>query len=139
MTPTLTLPGRTGRAAWLLSLFALLCTLFAAEPALAASSDGTKSRTSQHQVTKKVSKKKSAKKRTVKKRTVKKRTTKRHVAKKRPVKRHVAKKRSTKKRVVAHKRSAAKQAAARRPLKLTSSVAYVIDQETHKVLVGKIS
>jgi D-alanyl-D-alanine endopeptidase (penicillin-binding protein 7) len=134
MTPTLTLPGRAGRAAWLLTLFALLWTLVASEPALAARSDSGKSRTSQQHTTKK----KVSKKKTVKKRVVKKRSSKRHVVKKRTVKHHVARKRATKKRVVAHRRSAARQAAAASgPLKLTSNVAYVIDQETNKVLVRK--
>jgi D-alanyl-D-alanine endopeptidase (penicillin-binding protein 7) len=139
MTPTLAPLGRRGRAAWLLSLFALLWTLFAAEPALAARSDSAKSRTSHHHVTKKkVSRKKVSKKKTVKKRVVKKRSSKRHVARKRTVRHHVAKKRSTKKRVVARKRSSTKHAvAARGPLKLTSNVAYVIDQKTNKVLVRK--
>ena len=123
MTPTLTPPGRAGRAAWLLTLFALLWSLLAAEPALAARSESGKSRTSQQHTTKK---------------KVSKKTVKKRVVKKRSAKRHVAKKRSTKKRVVARKRASTKQAvAARGPLKLTSSVAYVVDQETHKVLVGK--
>jgi D-alanyl-D-alanine endopeptidase (penicillin-binding protein 7) len=133
MTPTLTPPGRAGRAAWLLTLFALFWTLVASEPALAARSDSGKSRTTQQHTTKK----KVSKKKTVKKRVVKKRSTKRRVVKKRTVKRHVAKKRTTKKRVVARKRASTKHAVARGPLKLTSNVAYVIDQKTNKVLVRK--
>ncbi|HZY16751.1 MAG TPA: serine hydrolase [Ramlibacter sp.] len=146
------------RFGWLLVLLSLLTLLllpaaeaFAARAADSAASSGAK---------KSSAKKAGAKKRTSKKRTVKKRTTNKRTVKKRTVKQRVAKKRSSSKERVS-KRSSRKQVHARkarlrqappRPvsyamqaglhevaddLHLKASVAFVMDQDTHKVLLGK--
>ena len=147
------------RRSWWAPVLAALCLSFAAVAAPVPAVAGTTGHTAsaKHQASKhtpakrKLTKRKAVKHKVVKRKVTrhvaKKHVTKRHVAKKHVTKRHVAKKHVTKRHVARKhvaKRHLAKRhvtkrqvAQAPRKLELRSRVAYVVDQDTGKVVLQK--